>query len=89
MHHTVPLAFVACFIDSTVWGLTPSSAATTSMTTSVTKAPLALIVSNAACPGVSINVMVFSPPGTGTVCEKKATMHKPKGPIVIIGSNVI
>ena len=89
MHHTVPLAFVACFIDSTVWGLTPSSAATTSMTTSVTKAPLALIVSNAACPGVSINVMVFSPPGTGTVCEKKVSIDKPKDPIVIIGSNEI
>ena len=49
-------AALACLIDSTVWGLTPSSAATTKTTTSVNFDPLALISVNAAWPGVSINV---------------------------------
>ena len=63
----IPLALVACFMDSTVCGLTPSSAATTRTTTSVILAPLARMVSNAAWPGVSINVIVFSAPGTWTI----------------------
>ena len=41
-------AALACFIDSTVCGLTPSSAATTNTTTSVNLEPLALISVNAA-----------------------------------------
>ena len=50
-------AAFACFIDSTVWGFTPSSAATTKTTTSVNFDPLALISVNAAWPGVSIKVI--------------------------------
>ena len=49
-------AAFACFIDSIVWGLTPSSAATTRTTISVSFDPLALISVKAAWPGVSINV---------------------------------
>ena len=48
-----------CFMASIVWGLTPSSAATTKITMSVTFDPLALISVKAACPGVSINVIFF------------------------------
>jgi hypothetical protein len=47
---------------SFVCGITPSSAATTSTTISVTEAPLALIPVNAACPGVSRKVILFTPP---------------------------
>lgn len=54
-------------MDSTVCGFTPSSAATTRTTTSVILAPLVRMVSNAACPGVSIKVIVFSAPGTWTI----------------------
>jgi len=39
-----------------VCGITPSSAATTTITTSVISAPLALMAVNAACPGVSKKV---------------------------------
>ena len=53
-------AVFACCIASTVCGLTPSSAAITSTTMSVILDPLALISVNAACPGVSINVINFS-----------------------------
>ena len=49
-------AAFACLIDSTVCGFTPSSAATTNTTTSVSFDPLALISVNAAWPGVSIKV---------------------------------
>ena len=52
-------AALACFIDSIVWGLTPSSAATTNTTTSVNFDPLALISVNAAWPGVSIKVSLL------------------------------
>lgn len=38
--------------------MTPSSAATTKTTISVAFAPLALIAENAACPGVSKNVIL-------------------------------
>ena len=48
------------FIASIVCGITPSSAATIKIAISVALAPLALICVNAACPGVSINV-IFSP----------------------------
>lgn len=58
----IPFALVACLMDSTVCCFTPSSAPTTSTTMSVTLAPLALIVSNAAWPGVSMNVIVLSVP---------------------------
>ena len=50
---------LACSIDSTVCGFTPSLAATTRMIISVTLAPRALILLKAACPGVSKNVMEF------------------------------
>ena len=54
-----PAAF-AWFMDSTVWGMIPSSAATTSMAISVMFAPLALMAVKASCPGVSRKV-IFSP----------------------------
>ena len=47
----------ACWMPSTVCGMTPSSAATTSTTMSVDCAPRARIDVNAAWPGVSRNVM--------------------------------
>ena len=53
------LAALACLMDSTVWGFTPSSAATTRTTKSVNFDPLALISVKAACPGVSINVSLL------------------------------
>ena len=53
------LAALECCIASTVWGFTPSSAATTKTTMSVTFDPLALISVKAAWPGVSIKVIVF------------------------------
>ena len=51
-------AALAWSIASLVWGITPSSAATIIITISVILAPLARISVNAACPGVSINVIV-------------------------------
>ena len=47
----------ACAIASFVCGITPSSAATTSTTMSVTFAPRARIAVNASWPGVSRNVI--------------------------------
>ena len=49
-------AALACWIASMVCGMTPSSAATTSTTTSVALAPRARMAVNAAWPGVSRNV---------------------------------
>ena len=53
------LASFEWLIASIVCGITPSFAATTITTISVTLAPLDRIDVNAACPGVSINVIVF------------------------------
>ena len=53
------LADFACDIASCVCGITPSSAATINIIISVTFAPLARISVNAACPGVSMNVIFF------------------------------
>ena len=53
-------AALAWLIASIVWGITPSSAATTKIVTSVIFAPRARIVVNAACPGVSKNVIFLS-----------------------------
>ena len=50
-------AALAWLIASTVCGIMPSSPATTKITTSVTCAPRARIEVNAACPGVSKNVI--------------------------------
>ena len=58
-------AALACWIASTVCGITPSSAATTSTTTSVTLAPRARIEVKAAWPGVSMKV-IFEPDGDVT-----------------------
>ena len=58
------LAALEWFIASIVWGITPSSAATTRTTISVTLAPLALIWVKASWPGVSINVIPVSPEST-------------------------
>ena len=53
------LAALAWLIDSIVWGMTPSTAATTSTTTSVTWAPRARMLVKAWWPGVSMKVTVF------------------------------
>ena len=58
-----PAAF-AWFIASTVWGIIPSSAATTRIAISVTLAPLARIAVKASCPGVSRKVMSLPPAKT-------------------------
>jgi hypothetical protein len=50
-------AALAWVIASTVWGMTPSSAATTSTTMSVTLAPRARMAVKAAWPGVSMKVI--------------------------------
>ena len=50
-------AALACAMASSVWGLTPSFAATTRTTMSAPWAPRARIAVNAACPGVSRNVI--------------------------------
>ena len=52
-------AALAWLIASIVWGMTPSSAATTSTTMSVASAPRARIWVNAAWPGVSRKVIVL------------------------------
>ena len=44
-------------MDSTVWGMMPSSAATTRMAISVTMAPRARMAVKASWPGVSRKVM--------------------------------
>ena len=53
------LAALAWLMDSTVWGMMPSSAATTRMATSVIMAPRARMAVNASWPGVSRKVMVL------------------------------
>ena len=59
------LAARACWMASIVWGMTPSSAATTRTTMSVTSAPRARMAVKAACPGVSRKV-TFWPLGSLT-----------------------
>ena len=57
-------AALACWMASMVWGMTPSSAATTRTTMSVTLAPRARMAEKAAWPGVSRKVTalaVFQP----------------------------
>ena len=56
---TGTFADLAWAIDSTVWGLMPSSAATTKIIISVVIEPRARILEKAAWPGVSINVILF------------------------------
>ena len=53
-------AALAWLMASTVWGMMPSSAATTSTTISVTWAPLARMAVKASWPGVSRKVMSWS-----------------------------
>lgn len=65
MERDIPSASRAMRTDSTVCSMTPSSAATTSTTRSVARAPRDRIAVNAACPGVSRNV-TFSPDGNFT-----------------------
>ena len=50
-------ASLAWLMASTVWGITPSTADTTSTTMSVTWAPRARILVNASWPGVSMKTM--------------------------------
>ena len=54
-------AALAWLMDSTVWGMMPSSAATTRMAISVTIAPRARMEVNASWPGVSRKVMGLPP----------------------------
>ena len=49
-------AALACWMASIVWGMTPSSAATTRTTMSVASAPRARMAVNASWPGVSMKV---------------------------------
>ena len=58
-------AALAWLMDSMVWGMMPSSAATTRMAMSVDFAPRARMEVKAAWPGVSKNVTIF--PFTSTV----------------------
>ncbi|MNC92502.1 hypothetical protein D3C83_89430 [compost metagenome] len=58
-------AALAWLMASMVCGMTPSSAATTRITMSVTLAPRARIAVNAAWPGVSMKV-ILSPDGDDT-----------------------
>ena len=50
-------AALAWLMASTVWGITPSSAATTSTAMSVASAPRARMAVKASWPGVSMNVI--------------------------------
>ena len=54
-------AALAWLMASTVWGMTPSSAATTSTTTSVMLAPRARMAVKASWPGVSRKTTCLSP----------------------------
>ncbi len=58
-------AALAWLMDSTVWGMMPSSAATTRMAMSVDFAPRARMEVKAAWPGVSRKVIIW--PFTSTV----------------------
>ena len=58
-------AALAWLMASTVWGITPSSAATTKIAMSVALAPRIRMAVNASCPGVSRNVILR--PSTSTV----------------------
>ena len=71
-------AAFAWVIASTVWGMTPSSAATTSTTISVALAPRARIAVNAAWPGVSRNVMF--PRGVSTWYAPMCWVMPPASP---------
>ena len=59
-------AALAWLSASIVCGMTPSSAATTRTTMSVTWAPRARMAVNASWPGVSMNVSARSSPSCGT-----------------------
>lgn len=72
-----PLAVFACWMDSMVWVMTPSSAATTRMTMSVAWAPRALMEEKAAWPGVSRKV-IFSPVGSWTETGQNQERHRPE-----------
>ena len=54
-------AALAWLMDSTVWGMMPSSAATTRTAMSVMLAPRARMLVKASWPGVSRKVMVLPP----------------------------
>lgn len=70
---TLSCSFLMRLMTSRVWGMIPSSAATTRTIMSVTPAPRARIAEKAACPGVSRKVMDLRPlslPVEGTGTEK-------------------
>ena len=61
---TLTLAALAWLMDSMVWGMMPSSAATTRTAMSVMLAPRARMEVKASCPGVSRKVIRSSPTRT-------------------------
>ena len=75
-------AALAWLMASTVWGMMPSSAATTSTAISVTMAPLARMVVKAAWPGVSRKVM--SRPPTRTRYAPMCWVMPPASPSVTL-----
>ena len=85
-------AALAWLIASTVCGMTPSSAATTSTTMSVASAPRARIAVKAACPGVSIKVS--GPSGRSTMYAPMCWVMPPASPATtfalrIVSSNLV
>ena len=71
-------AALAWAIASLVWGITPSSAATTKITMSVAFAPRARIAVNASCPGVSKKVI--TPRGVSTWYAPMCCVIPPASP---------
>ncbi len=86
-----PAAF-AWLIDSMVWGMTPSSAATTSTTTSVMFAPRARMAVNAWWPGVSRKVTRFffpSLPATSTMYAPTCCVMPPASPAATCADRIL
>ena len=79
-------AALAWLIASIVCGMTPSSAATTSTTMSVTWAPRARILVNAAWPGVSMNVTL--PPSRSTMYAPMCWVMPPASPATTLALRI-
>ena len=87
------LAARACSMASMVWGITPSSAATTSTTTSVAFAPRARMAVNAAWPGVSRKVItplaVWHPIRTDVLGDAAGLARRHLGGADVVQSEVL
>ena len=81
----------AWLIDSTVWGMTPSTAATTSTTTSVMLAPRARMLVKAWWPGVSMKVTLFaaSPSPTVTIHAAVCCVMPPASPAATLALRIL